>query len=168
MSNLENTLIKFAEEFELLLKSEIIAADMITSGQLHNTLEVSSLYINNQEWKVILRAQDYVNIIEDGRKAGKFPPKQSILEWITMKGILPRADELGNDISNEQLAFLIGRKISQRGIPGKKLISITLNELLVKFRPLIGEAILKDVELGIYTSMTKEFYGYKNVKINLK
>lgn len=168
MSNLENILIKFAEEFEVLLKSKILSADMIATGQLHNTLEVSSLYINNQEWKIILRAEDYVNMIEDGRKAGKFPPLRSILEWITIKGILPRADELGNEVSNEQLAFLIGRKIAQRGVTGKQLISISLNELIVKFRPLIGEAILKDVELGIYTSMTKEFYGYKNIKINLK
>ena len=168
MSNLEKTLINFAEEFQTLLKDKVVSADMIASGALNNSIEVSSLYINNNEWKVILRGVDYLNVIEDGRKAGKQPPMKSILRWIELKGILPRADELGNDITNEQLAFLIGRKIGSRGIKGKQLISISLDELLVKYRPLIGEAILKDVELGIYTSMLEEFYGYKNVKINLK
>ena len=168
MSNLEKTLFNFAEEFQTLLKEKIIAADMIASGALNNSIEVSSLFVNNNEWKVILRAVDYVNIIEDGRKAGKQPPLNAILRWIEIKGILPRADQLGKEITNEQLAFLIGRKIANKGVAGKQLISISLQELLVKYRPLIGEAILKDVELGIYTSMLEEFYGYKNIKINLK
>ena len=168
MSNLERTLINFADEFQSLLKEKITAANMIASGQLVNSLEVSSLYIDNNEWKVILKAEDYVNIIEDGRKAGKQPPVSAILKWIQIKKILPRGGANVEDLTNEQLAFLIARKIGSRGVTGKQIISLSLEELLIKYRPLIGEAILKDVELGVYTSLLEGFYGYKNIKINLK
>lgn len=168
MGSLEKTLFNFAEEFQILLKNNIISADKVASGELLNSIEVSSLYINGNEWKVTLKAVDYINVIEDGRKAGKQPPMKAILQWINIKQILPRADELGNEISKEQLAFLIARKIGSKGFSGKQIISNSLEELLVKYRPLIKEAILTDVELGLYNSMLEEFSGYKNVKINLK
>ena len=48
MSNLEKTLFNFAEEFQTLLKEKVIAADMIASGALNNSIEVSSLFVNNK------------------------------------------------------------------------------------------------------------------------
>lgn len=46
-----------------------------------------------------------------GRKPGKFPPIDDILDWIRIKGIVPR----DNKTSTKQLAFLFARKISQSG-----------------------------------------------------
>lgn len=168
MTNLEKTLQDFANDFELLLKNKAYVADLIATGELMNTLEVSSYYVNNKEFKVIMRAQDYaMYALETGRKPGKYPPRKKILEWIKIKPILPK-EELNKDITNEQLAFLISRKIGEGGIPGKKLVSKTLQEILTEYRPLIKEAIKKDTEQGIYKMMTTEFYGYNNVKIKIK
>ena len=47
MTNLEKTLQDFANDFELLLKNKAYVADLIATGELMNTLEVSSYYVNN-------------------------------------------------------------------------------------------------------------------------
>lgn len=45
-----------------------------------------------------------------GRKPGKFPPIDDILDWIKAKGIKPK-----DNISEKSLAFLFARKIAQSG-----------------------------------------------------
>ena len=167
MTNLEKMLIDFAYDFQLLLETNIINADMIATRELADTIEVTSFYKNEKNFKVILRGVDYINMIEDGRRAGKMPPLRAILNWIEIKPILPRP-EYDREITNNQLAFLIARKIGNEGVPGKKLISKTLDEMLDTYRPLLKEAILKDIEKGIYKMIETEFYGYKNIKIKLK
>ena len=46
----------------------------------------------------------------DGRGPGKFPPIEAIMEWIVVKGIEKR-----DNISDRSLAFLIARKIAEKG-----------------------------------------------------
>lgn len=169
MTNLEKVLQDFAADFEVLLKEKMYTQDIIASAKLTNTMEVSSIYINNTEWKVILRAEDYVNYaIETGRKPGKKPPYKSILDWIKIKQILPRPDRLDREVTQEDLAYLIQSSIGKKGIPGKKLISKTLTDILSEYRILIKEAIIKDTEVGIYDMMKLEFVGYNNTKIKIK
>lgn len=46
-----------------------------------------------------------------GRKPGKFPPIQNMLDWIQRKGITPRDEKT----TLAQLAYLFARKIAQSG-----------------------------------------------------
>lgn len=50
----------------------------------------------------------YINVLEDGRRPGKFAPPELIRKWIDDK-------PLGTDIPRDSLAFLINRKISEEG-----------------------------------------------------
>jgi hypothetical protein len=169
MTNLEKVLQNFAADFEVLLKEKMYTQDIIASAKLTNTMEVSSVYINNTEWKVILRAEDYVNYaIETGRRPGKKPPYKSILDWIRVKQILPRPKQGVTDMTQETLAFLIRASIAKKGTPDRKLISKTLTDILTEYRLLIKEAIIKDSEQNIYEFMKLEFAGYNNVKIKIK
>lgn len=45
-----------------------------------------------------------------GRRPGKFPPVDAILQWIQAKGITP-----SGNIAPKSLAFLIARKIARQG-----------------------------------------------------
>ncbi len=71
-----------------------------------------------------------------GRKPGKFPPIDEILNWIREKRITPRDAKT----SERQLAFLFARKIAQSGtnIFQKKSEGLEVREeikaLLLKFR----------------------------------
>lgn len=167
MSNLEKILIDFAYDFQLVLETEIQNNNMMATRELLDSVEVASYYVDEKHFKVVLRGVDYLNMIEDGRRAGKMPPLRAILNWIEIKPILPRP-EYDKDITNNQLAFLIARKIGREGVLGKKLISKTMDEVFKTYKPLFKSAILKDIELGIYKEIQKELFGYKNIKLKLK
>lgn len=83
---------------------------------------------------------EYWKYIEYGRGSGKFPPPPAILDWITKKNILPRPIN-GITPTNNQLAFLIGRKISREGTEGKHALENTLLEA--------ENAFIGDLYLGI-------------------
>jgi hypothetical protein len=55
-----------------------------------------------------LFGKGYFHFQKVGRRPGKFPPIDAILNWIEEKGITP-------DISKKSLAFLIARKIARLG-----------------------------------------------------
>lgn len=56
-----------------------------------------------------IEGNHYTYWMENGRKAGKFPPRNAILDWINQKGIVAEG------ISKNSLAFLIARKIANEG-----------------------------------------------------
>ena len=169
MTNLEKELNNFADDFELLLKNKAYVADLIATGELMNTLELTTYYVNNKQFKVTMRAQDYaMYALEYGRKPGKKPPYKNILEWIKVKQILPRPNKSVKEMTQEDLAYLIQSSIGKKGVTAKKLVSKTLKELMVEYRPKFKSAMVKDTEQGIYKMMTTEFYGYNNVKIKIK
>jgi len=94
-------------------------------------------------------AEQYIGALEFGRKNGKRPPRQVIRDWIDEKGIVP------NGISKDSLAFLIQRKIGEKGTTifqqgGSDLVSGIFNEALVDsiqkdFAQLIAAEISSDV-----------------------
>jgi hypothetical protein len=96
-----------------------------------------------------ITARKYIGALEFGRKNGKRPPRQVIRDWIDEKGIVP------NGISKDSLAFLIQRKIGEKGTTifqqgGSDLVSGIFNEALVDsiqkdFAQLIAAEISSDV-----------------------
>lgn len=59
--------------------------------------------------RAIIYGAKYTYQMENGRKPGKYPPRQAIEDWIDAKG-------LRYDIKKSSLAYLIQRKIAQKGI----------------------------------------------------
>ena len=86
--------------------------------------------------------------MENGRGPGKFPPPDKILEWIRIKPIIP--DDRGGRLPTEQqLAFLIGRKIAEQGIePGNQLHN-AMDDIYPQFEERIDEAIALDINEAI-------------------
>lgn len=87
----------------------------------------------------------YSFYLEYGRKPGKFPPREPIIQWIKDKG-------LSYDIPINSLAYLIQRKIARKGTTifeqgGSDLISGIINEGLINdlkselFEAIIDEAV---------------------------
>lgn len=78
-----------------------------------------------------------------GRRPGKFPPVDDILNWIREKGIRPR----DNKTTERQLAFLFARKIAQKGtdIFTKKRPALNVDEqikeLMAVFMKSVGQEL---------------------------
>ena len=88
------------------------------SGEASNSLEVDG----NK-----LLGADYLYFLDQGRSPGKFPPVDSIREWVSQKLSVPTDEE-------KSIAFLIGRKIANEGteIHKNRALGLQLDELIAE------------------------------------
>lgn len=144
---LANVLYEFAVEVRNLYQDNLILNNRIASGNLLNNIEFN-VKTSDSTYSVIFSMEDYWWYVENGRKAGKWPPMDKILEWIKIKPILPRP-------SNEklptpkQLAFLIARKIGEEGTQGTGDLSYSIETVFERYRQRIYEALYSDIDEAI-------------------
>lgn len=156
--NLYKVLNDYAVEFRNALQDSYIEDDRLASGELINSCE----YIiekDNISISVSIQIADYYKYIESGTKP-HWPPVDAMLNYVKVKPILPRPDSRGKLPTPEQLAYLIGRKISQVGTEGTNNFHKTAEQVNEKYLPLIEEAITKDVD-GMATWIITEFFREK-------
>jgi hypothetical protein len=91
------------------------------SSTLSNTADVE-VQLNGDKLLISLNLEPYWRYVEYGRRPGKFPPIDAIRNWIKVKPVVPDA-RTGKVPSEDQLAFLIARKISREGIPARHAIN---------------------------------------------
>lgn len=119
-----------------------------SSGELQDTMTFGVRY-DEREFEVYLDLQSYWRYIEDGRLAGSFPPVNSIIQWIREKPIIPQPFNLpsGRIVipTENQLAFLIGRKIKKDGIAPNPLLMETSNELRLGLVDALKQAFSEDI-----------------------
>lgn len=153
--NLYKVLNDYAVEFRNALQDSYIEDDRLASGELINSCE----YIIEKDGysiSVSIQIADYYKYIESGTKP-HWPPVDAMLNYVKVKPILPRPDSMGKLPTPEQLAYLIGRKISQVGTEGTNNFHKTAEQVNEKYLPLIEEAITKDVD-GMATWIITEFF----------
>lgn len=134
----------YTNNVRLVLKGKISDEDKIASGHLLNSINTRLEY-NDQAFEVLLDIAGYWKYIESGRKPGKFPPVNAILEWIKVKPVLPRPMKNGKLPTDKQLAFLISRKIAEEGIEPKPILAETLEEVNERYEKIFNDAILLDL-----------------------
>lgn len=104
----------------------------------------TEIHTDSTHIEVILSVSDYWKYVEYDTRP-HFPPKQPILNWIRAKKIVPRAVN-GKLPSENQLAYLVQRKIGFEGTQGTHDLENTLESLNERYKTLIGEAVLLDVK----------------------
>ena len=146
---------EYAIRLRNLYQDKLIKGDKIATGDLMNNVE----YIiekDSRSVSVSLQLEDYWKYVEEGRAPGKFPPVDKILDWIRVKPIVP--DERSGRLPTEnQLAFLIGRKIAEEGIEGTHYLQESQEEVLVEFEDKLSEAVGRDVDRYMDILMTEYF-----------
>ena len=115
----EKELKNFSKELISNFIGELISQGKIASGKLKDSFEydvfnfVSTLRID-------FSAEDYLIWLEKGRKSGKYAPKNAIEEWVKVKGIATEEKKI------KSIAFLVNRKIFEKGIKPSNIISNVL------------------------------------------
>ena len=144
-TNLQRVLGEFAVELRNRYQDNLIRDNKIATGNLLNSIDYKVQYDDRAIW-VELHLEDYYKWVENGRGPGKFPPPDKTLERI--KPIIP--DDRGGRLPTEQqLAFLIGRKIAEQGIePGNQLHN-AMDDIFPQFEERIDEAIALDINEAI-------------------
>ena len=147
----QNTLISFenlleyGKEVRNLYQLNLVHSDRIASGDLLNSCEFD-MVVNGNTYSVRLEMAEYWKYVENGRKPGKFPPTNKILEWIMVKPVIPRPDSNGKLPTPKQLAYLIGRKIANEGYEGTNDLKRASDTIYNKYKSKIVAALSKDLE----------------------
>lgn len=113
------------------------------TGKLGNTLSFK-VVSEDGVLAVDLSLEDYWKYVEYGRQAGKFPPISSIKEWIKVKPVIPNIKN-GHLPTVEELSYLISRKIAQKGILPRPILSDSIDELDINK---IEEALTRDLNVS--------------------
>lgn len=154
-TNLQEVLTEYAERLRNQYQDNLIMDDKLASGKLLNSVEYL-IEKGGNEISVALKLEDYWKWVENGRGPGKFPPMDKILDWIKVKPVVP--DERSGRLPTEkQLAFLIGRKISEEGVEGTNDLQRAVDEITEQYEELIGLAIDADLNDSMDVIMS-EFY----------
>ena len=131
-----------------IYRKKMDAADYNKQGELYN-------FKWTTEWKdhlfeVYFDLQPYFHFAENGRRPGKMPPVNKILQWIEFKHLVPRSNN-GRVPTTKQLAFAISKHIALHGTEGKHLFEKTINDpnldnLADKLVELITAEFEKEIE----------------------
>lgn len=137
------------EEMAIAIRNEyqdnLIRNDRIASGDLLNNIEYE-ITRGDFTYTIYVKMKDYWYFVENGRKAGKMPPIDNILRWITVKPVLPRPNAEGKLPTPQQLAFLIARKIGEEGTEGTQDLRKATDTIWDTFEDRLYEAIDEDVD----------------------
>ena len=143
------TLDEYAEKAKELYKRKLTDKGINASYKLLNSVE-TVVRRNDDEFTVTINLEDYWIYVENGRGPGKFPPIDKILEWIRVKPVIPYSDSRGRLPTEEQLAFLISRKISEQGTEPKRVLYETVEELNRYYLPLLKQSLDNDFNRFYY------------------
>jgi len=135
------------------LKDAVNSKGITATGELANSFKYDS-----EQGYITFAA--YGEVVDAGRKAGRFPPIKPIEEWIRVRGIS------APDKTPEQLAFAIATKIKERGFRPQPFIQPTISQIEQQFADSFAQAIADDIELYAQTYFDKNINN-KNFVIKL-
>lgn len=87
------------------------------------TFERSFVVTKLPDGALLSNSAGHARFVEVGRKAGKQPPVQAIMQWMIAKGM---AAQLNSESEQLVVARAIARKIGRRGIKGRYVMKRTV------------------------------------------
>mgnify|MGYP003298718806 CR=1 FL=1 len=148
-NNLENALSEFTKEFVSNYKSLLLRDGKKASGNLISSLNPVSIQFTNNKIEADISIASYWKYVEYGRRPGKFPPINKILNWIKVKPVIPRPMNGLKPPTEPQLAFLIARKIARDGIKAGNQFKEALDMTWNRHYNDISNAISEDLNQAI-------------------
>lgn len=133
----------YADEVRELYKANLIKSDALATEELLNSVQ-TQVVTDNVAFLVTMTLADYWKFVEFDTKP-HWPPPEAMLKWVTVKPVIPRPDKKGRLPKPKQLAFLIGRKIAEKGTTGKHDLGDAVTNCNRKYEPLLSEALAQDL-----------------------
>lgn len=143
-SNLEAVLRDYADYFHNRYEQELIAHDRHASGALIESIR-TRVQVGSDAYTVTVTLRDYWKYIENDTRP-HWPPREAILRWVEIKPTIPRPYTLdGREISAKSLAYLVGRKIAEKGTTGTHDMATAKEQTMDAFRQRLRQAVGHDV-----------------------
>lgn len=142
--NLQAVLMEYGIAVRNLYQDRLILHNRIASGELLNSVDNVRVEFDGQAYEVKLDLADYWRYVEMDTEP-HWPPPSAILKWIQAKPVLPRPMKNGKLPTPQQLAFLIGRKISEKGTKGIPDLTDSVEDMNKAFQERIATALAQDI-----------------------
>lgn len=144
LDDLYNVLVELGENVRKGYVQKLIQNGHPTTENTLASSVTSEVIVNGTTYSVVLNLQDYWKYVEEGTRP-HWPPVTAIAHWIEIKPVVPRPDYNGRIPTTKQLAYLIGRKISQKGTKGTHDLQETKDSILGYYEQRIMEALDRSV-----------------------
>lgn len=139
--NLRKVLERYADAWIKNAEANLMENDSNASGQLQRSMKLDKIVIDEKQMRVTVELEDYWYYVENGRKAGKMPPIQPIIEWIENKPVPPKVEGL----TVKQQAYAIARGIGKNGTQPRPFFKKAVEQTWKQFKDEIAEAVQTDV-----------------------
>lgn len=139
----ENTY-KVLQEYSELLSETYKKNLPFATGELLKSITVT-VTIKNKSYDIEMSLLNYWRWVEEGRRAGKMPPIEAIEDWIRAKKIVPDVRSKKTP-SIRQLAFVIARKIGEKGTKPTNALKLTREALMADFNRKLSKALYEDLQ----------------------
>lgn len=146
---------EFGAELVRDIGKSIKDKDLIASGELSKSVKFSiDVNLADEKYVFQLDMAPYWSAVDEGRKAGKQPPIQSIMKWLKYPNVQSKLGKENRDLSLKTfkdyelkgLAYVIARKIGKEGTKATHFYSaVVTEERLNQLISDIGDAATVDV-----------------------
>lgn len=155
LDELLSALMDLARDIEDNYKEQLASSGRYTTE--YNLIDSvrTQVVVGEHGYDITMTLNDYWKYVENDTKP-HFPPPGKILEWIQIKPIIPRPDKLGKVPTEDQLAYLIGRKISKVGTKGSHDLEKTKDAIIPFYKERISKALAHDMEIYIRKIVTSK------------
>ena len=149
-NNLQQALDDFTKDVAETYKGLLLRDGKNATGELISSIRPMTPELVDGTFQCSLSLAPHWKYVENGRKAGKFPPIDNILDWVKAKPQLVRPNRLdGKEITPKQLAFLVARKIATKGIQPGNQLEEAMDIVYARWKDRIDAAITADIEASL-------------------
>ena len=146
-NNLQQVLDDFTKDVAETYKSLLLRDGKNATGELISSIRPMTPELADGTFECSLSLAPHWKYVENGRRPGKFPPVDNILEWVKVKPQLVRPNGLDRkEITPKQLAFLVARKIANKGIQPGNQLEEAMDIVYARWKDRIDAAITADLE----------------------
>lgn len=148
MITIEQALLQVGEELKKVMTQTLQKNGSYNTGNLANSIEYT-VEKKDYEYNLVRRMLTYGVYVDGGygRKPGKMPPVQDIIEWIQFKKI-----PIPTGFTLESFAFVVARSIGKKGTNPKPrpFITPSINFVLnTTAKNILTEASINEVTVNI-------------------
>ena len=146
-NNLQQVLDDFIKDVAETYKSLLLRDGKNATGELISSIRPMTPELVNGTFECSLSLAPHWKYVENGRRPGKFPPIDNILDWVKAKPQLVRPNRLDRkELAPRQLAFLVARKIAAKGIQPGNQLEEAMDIVYARWKDRIDAAITADIE----------------------
>ena len=149
-NNLQQVLDDFTKDVAETYRGLLLRDGKNATGELISSIKPMTPELVNGTFECSLSLAPHWKYVENGRKAGKFPPIDNILDWVKAKPLLTRPNRLdGKEITPKPLAFLVARKIATSGIQPGNQLEEAIDIVYARWKDRIDAAITAYIEASL-------------------